>query len=582
VRGLPIVLANPRDPAVSIEHYITYENLGIAYIAAALRQEGFSAAIVDAYARQIGAAEAAAEVATARPALVGLTATYQSLGEAYEMARLIKAAVPGAHVCMGGEHATYSARAILGEEPAIDSICRGEGERTMVDLARKLPDGDLGSVLGLTFRDGPPGAGAAAGAGAGTGAGAGAATGAVIRENPPRPPIADLDAVAFPVRDTLEWCTATDRHALIGLLGSRGCAYDCHFCNAFDYFRSGIGPAWRKRSPKKIVDELEMLCNRYYNRSAHEPIHFYDANFVYPTPAGREWAGAIAEEIISRKLELNFAVYCRADSFTDGDEEFATLLARAGLRSAFIGLEAASQEMLDRYHKRTSVEQNRWVLSFLRAHGVETVTNGFIMFSPYSSLADVRANGRFLLDTGQASFWNLTGRLQLFPGVKLVDALRRDGLLLPTYAHQRIHDYNFTDPKVALLVDRLDFGDHPAPARENHLVRYIRMVHFEIEQRLAARARDGRPLPGPAAVHAVTLDIEKARRVIDQTNHDFFVASVDLAEAGWDEPRFQAMRAEYLDGFEARLDDLLETFNRYLDAVDRAVEADGASVAAGR
>jgi hypothetical protein len=240
--------------------------------------------------------------------------------------------------------------------------------------------------------------------------------------------------------------------------------------------------------------------------------------------------------------------------------------------------------MLDRYHKRTSVEQNHWVLSFLRAHGVETVTNGFIMFSPYSSLADVRANGRFLLDTGQASIWNLTGRLQLFPGVKLVDTLRRDGLLLPSYAHQRIHDYDFAEPLVALLVDRLNFGDHPAPARENHLVRYIRMVHFEIEQRLAARARDGRALHGPAAaaVRAVTLEIGTARRVIDQANCDFFLASVDLAEAGWDESRFQALCAAYLGGFDARLDDLRAVFDRYLDAVDRAVEADGASVAAGR
>lgn len=564
--GIQVVLTNPRDPVVPVGGYITYENLGIGYVAATLRQAGFPVTIVDAYATGVDAADATREIAAARPGLVGLAGTYQSLDEAYRLARLVKAALPAAHICMGGEHATYSARGILEDEPAIDSICRGEGEQTFVELASRLTGGaaggaaDLDLVRGLTFRRG-------------------AGPGAEVRDNPPRPPLADLDSIPFPSRDTLDWCAANDRRGLIGLLGSRGCAYDCHFCNAFDFFRSGLGPALRKRSPKKIIDELEMLCRRYYDSDSHEPIHFYDANFVYPTPAGREWARAIAEEILARGLKLKFAVYCRADSFAEGDHEFAALLARAGLSSAFIGLEAGSQQMLERYHKRTSVDQNHWVLSFLQSHGVQTVTNGFIMFSPHSTLDDVRANARFLLETDQASFWNLTGRLQLFPGVKLIDTLRADGLLLPTYRHQRVHDYSFVDPLVALLVDRLSFVEHPTPLRENLMVRYMRMVYHEINRRLDA-AGERRRLAADPLFNELGRAVEGKRRAIARQNYEFVMAAVELAAAGWDEAWFLAARDAYLVKFDADLDDLGRSFDRYLDYLDQRVSGGAADAAA--
>jgi len=549
---LPVALVNPKDPTVPYDYYVTYENLGLGCLASVLRQEGHEVRIVDAYASKLDTAEAVGRAAALKPRLVGLTGTYQSIPEACAIARELKRLRPAPHICLGGEHAAYSAAAILNGEPAIDSICHGEGEATIVDLARCLHEGgDLARVPGISFRR----------------------RGAVVR-NDGRPPIKDLDALPLPARDTLEQCSRTGERALIGLLASRGCAYNCHFCNAYDFLRGGMGTPWRRRSPEDIVDELQDIYDRYYFKGMHRLIHFYDANFIYPTTVGRRWVREIAEGILARGMRLSFAVYMRADSLTDGDEELIELLTRAGWSSAFVGLEAGSQDMLDKYNKRTSVEQNHWILNTLHRFGVETTTNGFIMFNPYTTLADARANAGFLLDTDQATFWNLTGRLQLFPGVKLIDIMREDGLLLPDYSHLNVHGYRFADERIALLVDKLSFGDHDVPTRENYLGRYIEVVHFEVGRRLTEMAREGRGL-SPEDQHRadrLSAGIVQARQAVQQGNYRFFLRTVESAETGWDEAAFLEMRDAYLSRSSDGLDELRRRFDDYLDYISEAVD----------
>ena len=52
-------------------------------------------------------------------------------------------------VIMGGPHATFADIEILSSEKAVDVIVRGEGEETIVELAKQTP---LGDIKGISFR----------------------------------------------------------------------------------------------------------------------------------------------------------------------------------------------------------------------------------------------------------------------------------------------------------------------------------------------------------------------------------------------------------------------------------------------
>jgi anaerobic magnesium-protoporphyrin IX monomethyl ester cyclase len=77
----------------------------------------------------------------------------QNIVSALKSARVAKEAVPDAKVVIGGSHVTFMDRETLAEEPATDIVVRGEGEETLLELVKQLPDlPKLDEVKGITFR----------------------------------------------------------------------------------------------------------------------------------------------------------------------------------------------------------------------------------------------------------------------------------------------------------------------------------------------------------------------------------------------------------------------------------------------
>jgi len=72
-----------------------------------------------------------------------------------QAARMVRAALPGAHIIYGGVHPTYFWREILSEEPWVDAVVRGEGEETIRQLIRALSAGQaLGDIRGIATKAG--------------------------------------------------------------------------------------------------------------------------------------------------------------------------------------------------------------------------------------------------------------------------------------------------------------------------------------------------------------------------------------------------------------------------------------------
>ena len=154
---------------------------------------------------------------------------------------------------------------------ALDVVVRGEGEETVVELARVLAHaGSLAEVRGITWRDGP-----------------------AIRANPDRPPIANLDGHR-PGWELVDW----DRYKLFGLgraAGmqlSRGCPLRCTFCGQWGFWRRR-----RHRSAGNLVGELETLVRKHGVRV----VWLADENFGADPGLARE----VLERIVACDLGLS-------------------------------------------------------------------------------------------------------------------------------------------------------------------------------------------------------------------------------------------------------------------------------------
>ncbi len=549
-KSYKVALVNPRDIHVPKEHYAVYEHLGLGLLAAVLRNTGCKVEIFDACAMDWPIDETVEKILAYAPDFLGLTCTYVTYDDALAICRHVKESMKSVHVAMGGEHATFTSEETLSQEKAVDIVVRGEGEETIAELVKHLREGkNLQEVKGIHYRLNDE-----------------------IHRNPDRPALEDLDSIPFAARDTLEYCLEQGKNAAIGLIATRGCRWRCHFCNANRFLRMGGGKAQRRRSPGNVVDEIEGLYHTYFSKGLYGVMYFYDAEFVENTKPSKEWARQFAEEMIARNLRVPFETYGRVDSLSDKDAELIELLKQAGLVNIFLGLESGSQETLDALNKRVTVEKNAEALRLMTKYGINGSTHGFIMFNPYISLQGVRDSAKLLKETRQASFWNMSQKLQIFPGTQLVKNLREEGLLLPDYSHTGVYKYRYKEAKVEPLAENLfEINNHPVSVKENSQVRYIRTTVDEIYLNAQKAGKFNGQLK--QKLDNLKNDIQKDQEKICQLNYNFILQCVDIAENGWDKIKFEKEKEGYLHSLESMLDSINENFYQFLSFVDSVIDS---------
>ncbi len=180
------------------------------------------------------------------PDFVGIGMSTLMLGEGLEAAR--RAHARGVPVFLGGPHPTTDPAALLAE-PFVDACVIGEGEETTRDLLAMWIEGRSGPVDGAWVKD-PDG---------------------TVHPSPRRAGIKDLDTLPFPAWDLLDmeaylaawgqldsWKPGVRG---VNLMASRGCPYECSFCQPV--LDAMFGKKLRARSPENVVAEIVELHERY-------------------------------------------------------------------------------------------------------------------------------------------------------------------------------------------------------------------------------------------------------------------------------------------------------------------------------
>ncbi len=311
-----------------------------AYLAGALKTAGYTdLRFVDAMTNNLTDDEVKAVLREEKPDVIGTTAITPSIYKAERLLQLAKEVHPQALTVLGGIHATFMYNQVLTEAPWIDAIVRGEGEEILVELLRVIEAGHWpakrAGIKGIAYREGND-----------------------VVATPAAPTVKNLDAIK-PDWGVLEW----DKYKYIPMGKrvaipnmARGCPFTCSFCSQWKFWRD-----YRIRDPKKVVDEIEELVRNY-------EVGFFILADEEPTINKRKFV-AFCEELIARDLGILWGINTRVTDILR-DEALLPFYRKAGLIHVSLGTEAAAQIKLDRFHKETTVAQNRRAIELLRKAGI--------------------------------------------------------------------------------------------------------------------------------------------------------------------------------------------------------------------
>jgi radical SAM superfamily enzyme YgiQ (UPF0313 family) len=396
--------------------WISTQPLGVAYIAASLRQAGFSVKIIDGYSFGISGDEIRQRLDAFRPQVVGISALTPQWPDAERVADIVKSVNDEILTVVGGPHVT-ALPAETAAHPHVDVAVTDEGELTMVDICDAVAIGDdlrevAGIVLGIN---------------------------GTVSSTAPQPWNTELDKLPFPAHELLpppafynpfpSWGKKGNFSCIIS---GRGCPYGCCFCDV----TAQQGKRYRLRSAKNVVDEITWL-NQSFKVSMFS---FRDPSMICSRPRLLE----ICELISKRGLDIAWTCNSRANEV---DPEMLAAMKKAGCRRMQYGIEVGNAQMLEKI-KKTTRERVMQAVRDTRRAGI--MAHGYFLFGFVDETPEtIQETIEFAkeLDLDSASFAVMVP----FPGTAEFKRYRDEGLLLtmdwraydimgrPVYRHKNLN-----------------------------------------------------------------------------------------------------------------------------------------------
>jgi radical SAM superfamily enzyme YgiQ (UPF0313 family) len=208
-----------------------------------------------------------------------------------------------------------------------------------------------------------------------------------------------------------------DRYATMCIQFSRGCPYNCDFCNV----TALLGHRVRTKTSAQILAEL----NGLYDLGWRAGIFFVDDNFIGNRkflkedllPALIDWGLRHPGIRFNTEASINLA----------DDSDLMALMVKAGFREVFIGIETPNEESLAECGKRQN--RNRDLVEDVRRiqrAGLQ-VQGGFIVGFDHDTPSVFKRQIEFIQKSGIVTA--MVGLLQAPAGTRLHERMRREGRL---------------------------------------------------------------------------------------------------------------------------------------------------------
>lgn len=384
------------DEFLGSDDFGYFPPLGLLYVLSYLEANttGHELFFKDCVAEKISHEMLGPMVRAIQPDVVGITSFTISLIDVLLVARKVRAMVPHAHICLGGHHPiAFPLEAAL--LPEFDSTVVGEGEIAFTELIQALETGK--EITGIT----------------------GVYTQQSIQEwqenafqdkrflttvTVPPAYVQDLDALPIPNRNYIKHTNYKSTVGITGnlatIISSRGCPYQCTFCDV-PYKR------YRSRSIALVLDEVEACLAMGY-----QEFHFYDDLFNITAKK----VIAFCDEVERRKLHFIWDFRGRVNNVT---KESLIRAKKAGLRMVSFGVETGTDTGLKALKKGVTTNQFREVFSWCRELGIKTIADYMIGLPFERSKEDIERNIDFLLELDPD--YAQVGILCLYPNTPLYE-----------------------------------------------------------------------------------------------------------------------------------------------------------------
>lgn len=322
-------------------------SLGILFLAAMTRHNGFPTALADASALSLTGAELLQRVQAEQPDVLGLSATTFSIFHAASFAALAKEHLPNLTVIIGGPHVSAAPLETMERFPVFDLAVLGEGEATIIDLLNGLDSkAALDEIPGIILRNG-----------------------AELIATGRRTFLADLDQLPYPAWDLLEGFPdkylpapfKVRKTPAASVVTSRGCPNSCIFCD-----RSVFGTSCHAFSAEYVVGMIRYLVERFGIRE----FSFEDDTFI----TFKKRLVAICQGIIDLGVDISWTCLGRVNSV---DKETLELMQRAGCWQISFGIESGCPEILKTIHKNVTLQQIEKAVTL--CHEAKILSKGFFI-----------------------------------------------------------------------------------------------------------------------------------------------------------------------------------------------------------
>lgn len=418
-KKLDIVLINPGNRKqiyqdLSKDYSAIEPPFWAAAIAAYLRNNKHSVAIIDANAENFSPQETAEKVKELDPILTAIivygsqpSASTQNMTIAGNICKALKDNT-STEVILAGLHPTALPGQTMQEE-AVDFVVEGEGPYTLLDLIKAFNAGsqDYSKILGLWYRaDG------------------------LIKHNPRAQLIDDLDRV-LPVAawDLLpmqkykahNWHCFDDlenRMPYAAIYTSLGCPYSCTFCCINALFGK---PGIRYRSPQLVIQEIGLLVKKYRVKN----IKIVDELFVLD----EKHYMTIVDLLISERYDLNIWAYARVDTIK---KENLEKMKKAGINWLALGIESASLQVRNSVSKQMRIRDIKDIVIAIQRAGIRVIGN-FIFGLPEDTLETMSETLDMAIELN-CEFANFYCAMA-YPGSRLYDIAIKENWQLPDNWH---------------------------------------------------------------------------------------------------------------------------------------------------
>ncbi|MCD4785035.1 MAG: B12-binding domain-containing radical SAM protein [Candidatus Eremiobacteraeota bacterium] len=255
--------------------------------------------------------------------IVGISVTFMTIIESFELAGLIKSKNPDATIILGGPHATLMPGECISDEN-IDLIALGEGEFTMLEVVKTIEkSGTFEGIKGIWYKD---------------------EKGETIK-NERRDYLKDLDTLPISDREFFN-DRLYQKDNLVpcwNLITSQSCPFSCAMCQPA--LRKIAGP-WRQRSVGSVITEIKYLKKKY--NSIY--LNFNDNDMG----VDKKWLREFCEEV--KKIDNISMTCCGRANLLDYD--MLKIMKEAGFNNISFGAESGNDRVLcEIMNKKTTVQQ---------------------------------------------------------------------------------------------------------------------------------------------------------------------------------------------------------------------------------